>query len=99
MKMIVLSVAFIFVAVSANAKVVACAYSEDSTLKMTANFDSAVPNLTASVIIYKSDGSVEHENRNVSLEPAEYLEQLKTRNIGHVHVEQGPSLIEYFGGD
>ncbi|RYZ87855.1 MAG: hypothetical protein EOP06_11950 [Proteobacteria bacterium] len=69
MNKIIICVGMILVASSASAKVVQCLDSVDTSLSMTAKFDSSVPELTASVITYKPDGSVEHETKTEYMTP------------------------------
>jgi hypothetical protein len=53
----------------ADAKVIECSDSENSSLKMTASFNSETPSLIASIIFYKPDGSVDHESKTVYVAP------------------------------
>ncbi len=85
--------AIFFLTLNANAKTASCV-DGDSTFKMIADFDSAAPRLTASVVTYKTDGSIEHETKNEYLSPKLACEstldfssdctgQEKTSNLGY----------------
>ena len=70
MKKTILCLGLVFVVSSANAKVARCVDAADASLEMTAKFDSAVPQLTASVITHKPDGTIERETKTDYLTPA-----------------------------